>query len=317
MKEVGSDERAVIDSVHEAMKTYSSQSFVGKHAVAIVACGAGLLGLMPAKWVQWLGGVREPVAVLVAPVSGPLRAVSGWLRPAEVTHEESQELRQLREQVYAFERLYLQSLEEIKRLETQSQDMARFRAANPGVTVDPLVRPVIADSSDLSSGIVRVRAGTSDGVSSGTVATVRGEHLVGRVVTVQGKTCLVQPITTKAAGALGVVILIDAPGQATRMLRAALRPVGDGTLMGDVKYELDAITMSPITPRLGNNVRLLDDESWPTAAQNLLVGTVESVGPSPNDPNRQRVVVRPRIARLDRVGEVMLLITADATGGKP
>jgi hypothetical protein len=95
---------------------------------------------------------------------------------------------------------------------------------------------------------------------------------------------------------------------------AALKPVGDGTLVGDVKYELDPATMAPVTPRVGDNVRLRDDESWPSAAQNLLVGTVEAIGPSPSDPNRQRIVVKPRIARLDRVGEVMLLITAEPGG---
>lgn len=306
------------------MKTYSSQSFFSRNAVAIVAGGAALLGLLPAKWLGWLGGVREPVAVLVAPVSGPLQSLSGWLRPAEPTHAEAQELRQLREQRDTFERLYLQSLEDIRKLETMSADMARFRQANPGVRVDPLVRSVIADGGDLSSGIVKVRAGTSDGVTTGTVATVRGEHLVGRVVTVNGKTCMVQPITTKSAGALGVVVLVTMPGQPTRGLLGALKPVGDGTLAGDVKYELDPTTMAPVTPRVGDNVRLRDDESWPSAAQNLLVGTVESIAPSPSDPNRQRIVVKPRIARLDRVGEVMLLVTAEpgsvpggGSGGTP
>jgi cell shape-determining protein MreC len=298
------------------MKTYQSQSFLTRNAVAIVAGSAALLGLFPAKWLGWLGGVREPVAVVVAPISGPLRTLSGWLRPAEPTHAESQELRQLREQRDTFERLYLQSLDDIHKLEMMSADLARFRQSNPGVRVDPLVRPVIADSSDISSGIVRIRAGTSDNVTTGTVATVRGEHLVGRVVTVNAKTCLVQPITTKSAGALGVIVLIDTPGQPTRALQAVLRPVGDGTLAGDLKYELDPATMTAVSPRPGNNVRLRDDESWPSAAQNLLVGTVESVAPSPTDPNRQRIIVRPRIARLDRVGEVMLLVTAEP-GGTP
>jgi hypothetical protein len=105
------------------------------------------------------------------------------------------------------------------------------------------------------------------------------------------------------------VVVLD--GAAT--VRCRLAPVGKGLLQGDLEDKRDE-SGAPIEPPAGAEVRLSDPTRWPADAQMLIVGVVERVEPSPRQPLRRVVVVRPSVPDLTRVGEAVLRIPSrDAT----
>jgi len=56
---------------------------------------------------------------------------------------------------------------------------------------------------------------------------------------------------------------------------------------------------------VGQTVRL-DDPTWPKAARMLVLGRVERVEPSPDQPLRRVITIRPTVAGLDRLSEVVI-----------
>ena len=175
-----------------------------------------------------------------------------------------------------------------------------------GVVVTHLSAAVHAGNSDPAAPILRVRAGSDRGVVQGSIATARGEQLVGRVVSIGARSCVVLPITSRAGGPLrGTVILDDAQLSG---LACTLEPVGDGTLRGPVEDRRDGATGRAILPEPGALVRLDDPERWPPHARMLVLGRVERVEPSPDQPLRRVLIVRPLHERLDRLRRVGLRI---------
>ncbi|MDX2147625.1 MAG: hypothetical protein SFZ23_08900 [Planctomycetota bacterium] len=272
------------------------------------------LSVLPAGWLRWASWFGELATTLVAPVSHVSGAVGRWLRPAERRAVDPDAA--LREQAEHFELLYRQQVEETRRLRELLSELQLQRDLSPGDAVRLLAAPVVATSSDLTSGILRVRAGSGDGVERNAVATVRGLQLLGRVVGVSSATCSVQPIVAKAAGAIqGRIILSEVAedgskplGGGEEALLCVLDPVGDGTLRGLVEYRRAPSGDGPLLPKPGQVVRL-DDARWVREAQALRIGIVRSVAPSATDAQRTIVVVQPEIPRLDRVGEVVLRLT--------
>lgn len=268
-----------------------------------------VFGVLPVRAIRWTQPIGDLAAALVAPLSQPLRALSSWLRPAE--RRDSAAEAALKEKAEHFEFLYRQQLDENNRLRDTIEELQVQKGLNPELPVSLLTAPVIGTSSDSTSGVLRVRAGSSDGVANNTVATVRGLQLLGRVVSVSTRTCLVQPITRKAAGQIRGRIILDAPGLS---LVCLLNPVGDGTLRGEVEFQRSPGGDEPLKPSAGQTVRL-DDDRWPPGSQMLRLGSVESVQASTENPQRQVVVVRPAVPRLDRVSEVVLRLTTPDTEG--
>jgi hypothetical protein len=102
-------------------------------------------------------------------------------------------------------------------------------------------------------------------------------------------------------------------------LSTVLTPVGNGTFRGDVEYQINSVN-EPVEPVVGHLVRLSDDR-WPAHAQMLMVGVVEEVEPSPQNPKRKRVTVRPTLDRMEQSSEVILRVAvtdgdASSDGGK-
>jgi hypothetical protein len=276
-------------------------------AIAIVC----ILGFLPARYIAWISWFRSPVMTLVAPISGPLHALGAWMRPAEPPVD-SDAARALREQRDYYQQLYLQKAAEVTQLSGVIAELQRIRAAYPGLDTKLIPRPVIASASDLAQGSLAIRIGADDGVSGTTVATIRGVQLIGRVHKVQSRICYILPINHKSAGSIGTrIYLNNHPQNKPISLSAVMKPVGDGTLSGDVEYEVDNASLQPYQPQVGDRVRLDDMINWPQAAQHILIGEVISAEPSQAKPGRTTVIVRPSIPQLDRVGDVTLLISGD------
>lgn len=258
-----------------------------------------VMGLLPIRLTAWAGWFGDLLTTLTAPVSDPAARISRWLSPAAPRTAQPEQIRLLEREREELLRLYRLEREEVTRLRTLIADLQAGAALYPEAKVRQILAPVIASSSDRSSTVIRVRAGRSSGVDRGSVATTAGVQLVGRVQSVSERICDIVPITDAGAGPITGMILLDATSAGPTCL---LKPTGTGTLSGPVE------DMTGIAPRRGiePGMRiLLQDPTWPRAAQMLLIGIVESAEPAPNQPLRTVVTVRPTL-RLDRVGEIVL-----------
>ncbi|HLO40409.1 MAG TPA: hypothetical protein VK176_05240 [Phycisphaerales bacterium] len=257
---------------------------------------------------SWCGRLLK---FFIAPISQPVRGVANWLSPAEEPTDKSSAITNLELQVEQYRQLLLRAERDIDLYKQQIEDLQLGRQLNPDLPVRLMHAAVIGGSSDLASRLLWVKAGTSDGVEVNSVATVRGQQLLGRVVNADPRSCQVQPITSLQAGQIrGVVMLSDL----VRGPECILEPKGDGTLVGPVEDlrqwpagsapPPDAVAGQPIHAKVGQVVRL-QDERWPRSSQALFIGVVEKVEPAPNQQLRQIITVRPTMS-LDRVSEVVI-----------
>lgn len=270
-----------------------------------------IFGLLPIKitaWARHLGVVPD---FLIAPISHPLTKIGGFFSRDGAGKDESAELRAMKRE-RDIERLRAdQAEEEVQRL---AKLLEQFKVMAELVQDQPprqIPAPVYASPSDLGGRLLRVRAGSREGVIENSVAVATGLQLVGKVVEVSSRTCGVLPITSKGAGGLRALVVIEKPGSTKssasgERLECQLDPVGNGTLRGPVTYRVDSAGV-PIKAEVGQIVRLYHD-AWPRSAQYLTVGVVESVDPSPSSLQRQIITVRPTIERLETVKEVILRV---------
>jgi cell shape-determining protein MreC len=271
-----------------------------------------LTGLMiPVRYLTWLSGFGRLSQTIIAPISHPLAALSRSLAPADKTKQDSESVRALLEEKEGFKVQLLQALDENDHLRQVIKELQRGHALDPELAVLLLSARVVGSATDLSDGLLTVRAGTKQGVEQNTVATALGLQLLGRVVSVGAQTSTVAPITAKASGSILAVIMID---ESTNGLSCPLVPTGDGTLYGDVEDRRTPDGAAQIDPVVGEEVRLRDPK-WPRNSQMLLIGRVEKVEPSPKQPLRKVVTVRPTIDNLERVSEVVLRLSPDADDG--
>lgn len=265
---------------------------------------ACLLALViPATWQGWVTPVAGVAEVLVSPLAGPVSRLHRWLKPVPPPPSDSR-LAALENDNQELRTKLLQQLDENQRLRTLLEQ-ARVRPADAASGMNQLAAKVTGVSADVNSPSIFIRAGSQQGIDVGTVATVQFAHLLGRVTGVRPRAATILPITAPASGNLDAVVLAkDVPGG----LRTQLKPVGDGTLIGDVEDKLDPATQQPYQPAPGDEVRLADPSRWPMHAQMLMVGAVERVEPSPRQPLRKLVVVRPIVGDLLKVSEVVVQI---------
>lgn len=263
-----------------------------------------VLAFVPSRWTWWAGDLGRLVQFFAAPISQPFAAASRWAAPA-TRHRDEAEVAGLKDELEATRSKLMRVEAENGRLRDQIQELQRGIALNPDLPVQPVLAPVYGSSSDLSAGLLRVRAGTKQGVDVNSVATTSGLQLVGRVVSAGSRTCTVLPITSKAAGSLRAMVMVD---QTSNGLACTLTPEGDGLLRGPVE-DRRGPGSAPVEPRIGQSVRLADPDHWPSNSQMLLIGEVVSVEPAPSQPLRKIITVRPTVERLDRVSEVILRVT--------
>lgn len=276
-----------------------------------------VLAFLPARCsgpIEWTG---QLVGNLVAPVSHPMATFGRWISPA-ARDADPEVVTRLNEERDRYRWLYEREVDENERL----RDLIAELQQGQSLGLDPSVRqayaPVIGRSSDLASGILRVRIGIENGAHRNAVATVRGSQLVGRLVRVGPGSSELRLLTDPAAGSvLGLIVTDDQNPGESNGLRCSLKPTGTGTLEGRVEQlrGLESFDERPIEP--GMRV-VLDDETWPASSQRLTLGTVERVTPDPDNALRRLVTVRPTVV-LDRVAEVVIRISerspSDSAGG--
>lgn len=266
--------------------------------ICIGACV--LLALcVPARWQRdWVSPFGQLATMLVAPVSGPVNRVVQFVAPTPAPPSDTY-LAQLKQENDELRTQLLAERAEATRLRTLLEQQRIMISQTPdGVVHVPA--SVIMASTDAKT--LTVRAGTREGLGEGDVATVNFVHLLGKVSAVRSRDATITPITARNAGDLEGVVIVEGLAMT---LKTRLTPAGDGTLVGDVE-DKRTDDGKPIEPAAGQEVRLLDNAGWPAHAQMLIIGKIEDVSPSPRQPLRKQITVRPVIGDLSRVGEVVL-----------
>ncbi len=264
-----------------------------------------ITALLPARNLAWAGWFGTLVQTLAAPISHPVSRFIRWVVPAApLVADEDAGSRAWRLRAEEFETLYLRERSANDRLLEKIALLQSGLELNPGLGVRQLATPVIGASSDLSSGLMSVRAPRGSNITPGTsIAVVEGVQLLGRVDSVRAMIAQVRPITDRSASRVEGVVVLGDSREAPR-LRCSLAPAGDGTLIGPV--ENPAGLPMGVALAVGHRVRL-SDPTWPESAQELILGQVASIQPNPEQPLRQMLVVRP-LVDLSRVSEVVLRI---------
>lgn len=270
-----------------------------------------VLSFTPAKWLGWTNWFAAQVHVAIVPVTHPFTIVVDTIVPARITDPAASEREQaVIDELQRVQFELLQMRQENERLSGLIDRYARGAAITPELNVKQVNRPRIAN---LTGDLLLVRTGSVEGLSQGTVVVADAVQLLGRVARIDGRTSTVLPITAASAQPIMAAVLLNEDG--SRQARCLLKPMGDGTLRGDVANpSLDENT----NIRVGQEVRLQDSQ-WPTNAQMLLVGHIERVERNENQPLRPSIIVRPTVDDLRRVPEVILRIpiTDEVQGGTP
>lgn len=275
---------------------------------------AFVFALLPLKYAGWLKihRIGDLADTMLTPISDPAAKVSRWLAPASRARQaEPEELRTLQDQIDTLSLQLARERAEVVRLNRLIEQLQGGIALNPDLPVRLLAAPIVGSSSDLTSGLLKVRAGTAQGVAPNTVAVVDGVHLMGRIVSASPRTSVVEPITNRGAGPIrGRVILSDSPSD---WPICELHPGGDGTLSGVVEDRRTDPDQLATPVAVGQTVRL-DDPAWPRSSRMLIIGLVTEVGSAPGQELRKIITVEPTV-RLDRVAEIILRITEEAEEG--
>ncbi|MFG0256840.1 MAG: rod shape-determining protein MreC [Phycisphaerales bacterium JB043] len=253
-----------------------------------------VVGMLPARFSGWVSIFREPVTFLVRPISDPLARLS---RPSVIERDDPALLELERQRNELEQRLAL-AHDRIGELERLITDMQGGIALAPELSLEMLAAPVTGSVSNDGASLLRVGAGTREGVvPRATVGVVRGVYLIGRVVSVESRTCSLLPFTTRQSGlARGLVMSGEEDGSS---LRCFLEASGEGDLIGDMEASVELEDV-----RVGQLVRL-DDDEWPASAQMLVLGRVTRVDRREN--GRVMIRVEPEVDPA-RVSDVVLRI---------
>lgn len=269
-----------------------------------------VLSVAPGSWSAWARPIAGALDLVLAPVQHPLLWVSHRLRPPpdDASLSDDPALRALELERERYKALYLRALEESQALRRQLSDLRAALALNPDLLERSVIAPVIGRGFDPSSRLLKVRAGSADGVEAGSVAVFRGVNLVGRVVEASARVSRVRPITDPEAGRVAGVVMV---GEVDLGPMCLLSPTGDGSLQGPLEH-LPGLT-GDLGVEPGMVVRLRDD-TWPAGVRMFVLGRVEKVEPAPGEPLRRIVTVRP-VVDLRRISEVVLWVPGPALEG--
>lgn len=285
------------------MTRFGNPSPRPKQALIALTSVLFVLSMLPATALPFAGWVGDLIETAVAPVSQPIRWFGTWIAPARVEPDpaEIQILEQENESLRVTRDRLSRRIESLER--TINTLQGGIDALPPG-SVRLLEAPVTGRSSDLTSGLLTVRAGRSQGVTLDTIAAVAGDdyQIVGRVIDIGPMIARVRPVNASEAETIrGRIVLREEDGWGPY---ASLAPIGDRRLRGPVEVPEDQPSGLPV--EVGMRVRM-DDPAWPSVAQGLLIGRVTEVADDEDDPQRMVVTVEPDL-RLERVGAMVLLI---------
>lgn len=267
-----------------------------------------ILCCLPSPWLSWTSWFGAQARVVVSPIAHPITMARDFVLPRSVSDPKASEReRSLMDELDRYRTLLYRERAQNERLEAMVNELSSGAALTPDVAVDQFERPVVGTAREF----LIVRTGTAaERVTRSSVVVVDAVQLAGRVSDSRDRTCLVLPINAPSAQPIMGAVLLDDSG--TKTARCLLRPVGDGSLKGDVTQPSDDAREIEV----GMEVRLLDDQ-WPRHAQMLVLGTIERVTRSPSQPLRRQIVVRPRVDLRSSSHVVFRVPKYEDEGGNP
>lgn len=282
------------------------------------------VAVLPPRWIGFLGWFGGVLDLLVAPVQSPVAASVRWLRGSARASGDDPAVAQMRRQTEELKSQRLQDWDEIQRLRRQVSLLQGGAVMEPSAPVAQMVAEVIGGHGDAGGALLKLKAGSLNGVPTDAVAVWDGVHLVGRVVDVEPRLCRVRPLVDRHAGPIDGVIIPSDPGPLLSpdpmalALETPLTPTGDGRLSGPVEVRSSRPDLPMPEIKAGLIVRLRGQprpgsEAWPAPARMLIIGTVERVETAANE--RPIVYVRPAYSPAD-LAEVVLRWSASAGGGR-
>lgn len=277
----------------------SRRGLVTANRVLVLSiCAMVVTTFLPSRLLTWARVPGRITQRLTSPPADLVKVAGDWLvkaEPAENPEPLVGQIEQLRALVHRLE-------QDNGRLRRQVEELSGVRSTQS----DPmrlLTTSVIAGTTDPTGRLLRLRSGRRDGIEPGSVASVRGEHLLGRIVNIDDAMCDVLPITDRNAETI-MVQVYEEDGTKTELF-FDLTPMGDGTLKGPGRYVTEGLEQTPRTAEVGQIVRL-SDENWIDHG-GLIVGAITTVEPSPESPLRQVITVKP-IVDTRRVSSVVVRV---------
>ncbi|MGH7133807.1 MAG: rod shape-determining protein MreC [Phycisphaerales bacterium] len=268
------------------------------------------------------GFTTRPLNTVLRIVTAPPRQAINWAASQfsrTPTTASSAELKAMQDEMNRWKSLYFQEKVRREQSDARLDQIQRGLALNREFNVRQLPASVIGPTSDASSSLFDVRAGTADGVEVGSVVAFDGVNLVGRVTRADTKSCQVQPVfDAKAPPINGIVFPLETssdlpPDPGGVSLVCKLTPTRSGTLAGPAEGR-SLRNAEPAPPLKAGMLVRLADETWPRSAQMLVIGRIEEVQVLAN--GRERIVVRS--AFKPPLAEVMLRLPDESgKGGKP
>ena len=206
------------------------QHLIVRWSMPITIVALLVLSFTPAKWLGWTNWFTAQVNVAIVPITHPFTIVVDTIVPTRISDPAASEREQaVIDELQRVQFELLQIRQENQRLKTQIDYYERGDAITPQLNVKQVTRPRIAN---LTGDLLLVRTGSIEGLSQGTVVVADAVQLLGRVARVDGRTSTVLPITAASAQPIMAAVLLNEDG--SRQARCLLKPVGDGTLRGDV-----------------------------------------------------------------------------------
>ena len=293
----------------------------------LVIIGLLALSLLPARFSGWMNWFSSVTDFVTAPVQWPLNVVVGMFkRTGDAGRSRDPVIAGLELERDRFKDAYFRTVSELDRAQSQMAAMSRGLKLNAVLPFKVLPATVVGSVFDGTAQVLRVRAGSRNGVTEGSVAVVSGVDLLGRIPVggVSSAISKVVPITDPAAGQLSVLIF---PAESANLLADSTPAAGDFDIASAIVAQVGPTTTGPnrggplegpveapklrlgaalARPAIGMVVRLRD-QRWPASAQMLVVGIISRVDTLPN--GREQIQVQPRFVL--PVAEVVVRISSD------
>lgn len=293
----------------------------------LVIIGLLALSLLPARFSGWMNWFSSVTDFVLAPVQWPLNVVVGMFkRTGDAGRSRDPVIAGLELERDRFKDAYFRTVSELDRAQSQMAAMSRGLKLNAVLPFKVLPATVIGSVFDGTTQMLRVRAGSRNGVTEGSVAVVSGVDLLGRIPVggVSSAISKVVPITDPAAGQISVLIF---PAESANLLLDSTPAAGDFDIGSAIVAQVGPTTTGPnrggplqgpveapklrpgtalARPAIGMIVRLRD-QRWPASAQMLVVGIISRVDTLPN--GREQIQVQPRFVL--PVAEVVVRISSD------
>lgn len=282
-----------------------------ERGLLLVSAAVLVLALLPTRWLAgWTADVGAIVALPLTPLRHAASGAVAWVRPEKFTNGyDPGTLDRLEVERDTYRGRWHASRLKVEELERELQQLQQARSLGGEARWTPRTAQVVRHNPAGVGGVLSLNIGSRHGVTSGTVAVVDGDRLVGRVA-------------DAPAVLTSLLIPLGASGDmASEDLDARILPVNDDGLVLDDQSsgqpirlhavagsdDFEGLVERRIDVAVGDPVRLGMDQAWHQTAWGMLIGTVSRIEMVPSQPLRKRVVVR-RATAPQRLAAVTLKI---------